>query len=336
MKFAILMFLATLGLAVSAGYLSVTGFAMTFSNTFWQAFALASSLEIGKLICASFLYRYWTTIHSAMRIGMVTVVIGLMLFTSASIYGYLSASYQSSSLTLNSNNSQLTSMQDELTRDLARKTEIDKQISQLPINYVGARQKLQKSFGPELDQINNRITLLNGELLTLKGQTIKDEAHVGPIIFVAKTMGMSSDAAMSWFIFLVVLVFDPLAVMMTLGTNHVLLEARREKDKKMFGIQPAQVVPLTTTIAPIEPVAVVPMPAEPIGLDDPLPTDGPLPPIPTLIDPLADEEYEEDDSGIDDRLARIERAVGTIASATQADQLRRQMTQQLRTNTFPK
>lgn len=236
--FGVIMFLSTLALAGAAGYLSVTGFAMTFKETFWQALALAAALEVGKLVSASFLYRYWRDISKSLRNGMIVAVTGLMLFTSLGIYGYLSSSYQSSSVTLNTNTTILATLEEERTKLQERKMEIDKQISNLPIDYVSARQKLQASFGPEQERATSRIAEIDSEVLKLKQETIKEEAHVGPVIFIAKSLGIPAESAINWFIFLVVVVFDPLAVMMTLATNHVMMKRKDSVDGQVDAATP--------------------------------------------------------------------------------------------------
>lgn len=306
MIFAGVMIIATLALALSAGYLSVMGFAMTFQETFWQALALAASLEAGKLVAASFLYRYWSTIKWSMKVGMVAAVIGLMAFTSAGIYGYLSASYQTSSVGLNVNSQRVEMLDEERERSIARKTEIDAQITNLPIDYVSARQKLQQSFGPELERLNNRITEIDAEMLTLKQQTIQDEAHIGPVIFVAGTLGIGADVAISWFILLVVLVFDPLAVMMTLGTNHVLLEnTRLRREAKLVKQTPTPEPEPTNPQAPakdLESTAVEPEPAP---------------------EQERGEELAEPTSDDSNRLGQIEETVASIAEMLRREEAQR-------------
>lgn len=229
MLFALVMIIATLAIAASAGYLSVIGFATTFSATFWQALVLAASLETGKLVAASFLYRYWSSAQFLLKSVMMISVAGLMIFTSAGIYGYLTSSYQSGTLTLNTTTQQVTILEEERARLLARKQEIDAQITQLPTNYVTARRQLMATFGPELEQLNARLPAIDQQLLELKTSTVSEEASVGPIIFVAKTFGIDSDRAVNYFISLVVLVLDPLAVAMTLATNHVLMRLKHDR-----------------------------------------------------------------------------------------------------------
>lgn len=252
MWFALLMFLTTLCIAGSAGYLSVIGFATTFQSTFWQAAALAASLEVGKLVGASFLYRYWKTAQATLKAVMVFSIFGLMLFTSAGIYGYLTASYQTSNVTLDTTTTQVSSLEEEKARLQKRKQDIDLQISQLPSNHVKDRQKLMKTFGPELDVLNARLPLIDVELVKIKQSTIQEEAHVGPIIFVAETFGIDKGKAVNWFILLIVCVFDPFAVAMTLATNHAMTEGRKRRDPQPIDLPIIGPIPVTppTTQAP--------------------------------------------------------------------------------------
>jgi len=45
-------------LAGCAAFFSVKGIALLFAASFWSVAVMAGSLEIAKLVCASYLYRY--------------------------------------------------------------------------------------------------------------------------------------------------------------------------------------------------------------------------------------------------------------------------------------
>ena len=51
---------------------------------------MAGSLELGKLVTASFLYRYWNVINYFQKVYMTIATIVLIFITSAGIFGYLS------------------------------------------------------------------------------------------------------------------------------------------------------------------------------------------------------------------------------------------------------
>ena len=76
-----------------AAFFSVTGIGMLFSGSFIAVCMMASSLEVGKLVTASFLYRYWNTINWLQKSYMTIATIILIGITSMGIFGFLSNSY---------------------------------------------------------------------------------------------------------------------------------------------------------------------------------------------------------------------------------------------------
>ena len=88
---------SALFIAGCAAYFSVRGIALTFGavSTFTvPIIIMASSLEFGKLIAASFLYRNWKTCHPTLRTYLSLAVVLLIGITSAGIYGYLSQAFE--------------------------------------------------------------------------------------------------------------------------------------------------------------------------------------------------------------------------------------------------
>ena len=88
---------AALFIAGCAAYFSVRGIALTFgavSSFTVPIIIMASSLEFGKLIAASFLYRNWHTCNKTLRTYLSLAVLLLIGITSAGIYGYLSQAFE--------------------------------------------------------------------------------------------------------------------------------------------------------------------------------------------------------------------------------------------------
>ena len=83
------------GLLISsvAAWFSVTGIAQLFSGSFWSVVIMAGSLEFGKLVAASFIYRYWDFVGWIQKTYMTAAVIILIGITSMGIFGFLSNSY---------------------------------------------------------------------------------------------------------------------------------------------------------------------------------------------------------------------------------------------------
>jgi hypothetical protein len=88
---------AALFIAGCAAYFSVRGIALTFgavSSFTIPIIIMASSLEFGKLVAASFLYRNWHTCNRTLRTYLLLAVVLLIGITSAGIYGYLSQAFE--------------------------------------------------------------------------------------------------------------------------------------------------------------------------------------------------------------------------------------------------
>ena len=64
----IMLILSVILIAGSAGYFSIYGLAATFSGIFIPVIIMGASLEFGKLVTASFLYRYWNHLKIMMKV----------------------------------------------------------------------------------------------------------------------------------------------------------------------------------------------------------------------------------------------------------------------------
>jgi len=96
-------------LAACAAFFSIKGIALLFAASFWSVAIMAGSMELAKLVSASYLYRFWDKINKILKKYMVSAVILLMAITSLGIFGFLSDAFQRNfsqySLNLNKINS---------------------------------------------------------------------------------------------------------------------------------------------------------------------------------------------------------------------------------------
>lgn len=229
MIFIALLVLTTMALAGAAGFFAVFGLAATFSGTFWSVVFMGGALEAGKLMAASYLYRYWEQTNIWLKTYLMAGVLTLMVLTSVGIFGYLSAGYQTDVLPLKQMEEQVQMLEQERTRLMDRKVQIDNQIAQLPSNSVSGRTRLIREFGSEQTALTNRITELDAQIVEMKGQFIEKQAHIGPITYIASVFGLDTDNATKYMIFLIIFAFDPMAVALTLATNIAI--RRREEEK---------------------------------------------------------------------------------------------------------
>tara|TARA_R110001592_G_scaffold17786_1_gene74354 strand:+ start:538 stop:2409 length:1872 start_codon:yes stop_codon:yes gene_type:complete len=90
MLFGILTLITALAIAGVAAWFSIAGLMIFFGGMPLSIAIMAGTLEVGKLLTASWLYRYWSETSILLRTYLTTAVVVLMLITSAGIYGYLS------------------------------------------------------------------------------------------------------------------------------------------------------------------------------------------------------------------------------------------------------
>lgn len=81
-------------LASCAAFFSVKGIALLFAASFWSVAIMAGTMELAKLVSASYLYRYWNETSKILRKYMLIATILLMVITSLGIFGFLSDAFQ--------------------------------------------------------------------------------------------------------------------------------------------------------------------------------------------------------------------------------------------------
>ena len=233
--FIFLLAFSALFIAGNAAFFSITGLSHLFAGAFWSVVIMASSLELGKLVTASFLHRYWHILSNWIKLYLVTGCVVLVFITSIGIFGYLSKAYQGSTLQLNEISLQLNLYEEELDRLVENKAylqeEMDIQVNSLPDNYVTARKNLRNEYYEQISKVTSQISNVTSEISDLKISILKTGADVGPILYVADAFNTDVDTVVKWLIFILILVFDPLAVALVLATNIAIQKYREDKDK---------------------------------------------------------------------------------------------------------
>ena len=90
MLFGILTLITALAIAGVAAWFSIVGLMLLFSGMPMSIAVMAGTLEVGKLLTASWLYRYWNETSIMLRAYLTAAVVILMVITSIGIFGYLS------------------------------------------------------------------------------------------------------------------------------------------------------------------------------------------------------------------------------------------------------
>ena len=149
--------LAALAVSGSAAFYSVYGLSKLFAGATFEVIIMAGSLEVAKLVTASLLYQYWSTINKTLRTYLTVATVVLVLITSMGIYGFLSAAYQDTYRQLTVKENQTSFL--EQKRDFY----------QLDVNR----------YDEELKRISNNISVLSNA----RSQTIqvRDTSVVGGV-----------------------------------------------------------------------------------------------------------------------------------------------------------
>lgn len=242
MLLSYLMLAVALCLSAVAAFYSIAGLAAIFAAAVVPIVIMGSILEAAKLVVTVWLHEYWDRCRLAMKLYLVPAVFFLMVITSMGIFGFLSKAHLDQAVP---------------TGDVASKVQlIDEKIKTEKDNIEAARKALRqmddavdqtmarsndekgadKAAGLRRSQARERgvlqndiaaaqkkIATLNEERAPIASELRKVEAEVGPIKYIAALIyGDNPDAnllekAVRWVIIILVIVFDPLAIMMLLA-----------------------------------------------------------------------------------------------------------------------
>ena len=224
--------LSALLIAGSAAFFSVFGLSKLFAGAELSVIIMAGSLEFGKLVAASFLYRYWDKINSLQKIYMTLATVILVLITSAGIFGFLSNAYQGATVEFEKQSTSLIFMEERLEQlqedKVFLKEELQQSISELPENFRTAKKKLREDYQPQITEVNQKMLVLKGQIGDLKTSLVETGVDVGPAIYIARTFQTDIDTVVKFFIFVLIFVFDPMAVMFVISYNVILQDKNKE------------------------------------------------------------------------------------------------------------
>lgn len=239
MKFAILTLLTSLVIAGVAAWFSIAGLMTIFSASSIAIAVMAGSLEVGKLVSASWLYRNWKNTGVFLKTYLSLAVLLLMFITSMGIFGYLSRAHLEQTATMSVDYSlDLEILQSRVDAEQFKIDNLRNRIAGLndvlttsrneDKNYVNRTQQAERAeINTDIDEALNNIQQLNEQMLPLKRDVAKIEAEIGPLKYIADLIYGDEakdhfDEAVRWVIILIVFVFDPLAVAMLIAANQTL------------------------------------------------------------------------------------------------------------------
>ena len=247
-KFSTLVGFSALFIAGCAAFFSIFGLAKLFAGATIAVIFMASSLEIGKLVAASFLYRYWKKISLTMKTYMSVGVVVLVFITSAGIFGFLSNAYQGATIEFEKQSATLFYQEDRLEQleedKVYLKDELTQAVNSLPDNFPTAKRKLREEYNPKVFALNDQILEIKQNIGDLKVALVETGVDVGPAIYLARVFETDIDTVVKFFIFILIFVFDPMAVALIISynvithTEKVVVRIKKiKKNKKKNGIR---------------------------------------------------------------------------------------------------
>jgi Skp family chaperone for outer membrane proteins len=254
MILAWLLLLTGLTISSVAIYYSVVGLTAIFSAAAIPIMIMGVSLEVAKLVCATWIKQYWTRVPMLMKTYMVTAVVLLMLITSMGIFGFLSKAHNDQNLVsgdvqskiaiydekiktardnIEANRKALKQMDEAVDQVMGRST--DEKGADKAVAIRRSQAKDRQALGRDIEANQRIISTLNDEAAPIRAEVRKVEAEVGPIKYIAAFLyGVTPDAGMlekavTWIIITIVVVFDPLAVIMLLAAQMTFAWRRGEE-----------------------------------------------------------------------------------------------------------
>jgi hypothetical protein len=157
MVFGIITLLSALTISAIAIYYSVAGLAAIFAAAVIPIIIMGVALEVGKLVTAVWLHRYWDRAVWWMRTYLSVAVLVLMFITSMGIFGFLSKAHIEQTSLSQEQVALIDTLNDKETRSTAKidrwRGELDRLVKGEDVRVDGLIEKEQEG----LDKIYARI-----------------------------------------------------------------------------------------------------------------------------------------------------------------------------------
>ena len=240
-----------LTISAVAAYYSIVGLIAIFSAAAIPIAVMGIVLEAGKLITASWLYQNWKIVPSLLKGYLCSAVFILMFITSMGIFGFLSKAHIEQTTIASDNTLEIELLQSSIERELTGIGRAENQLNLLDnalerymelgavtkgLNARKEQQGERNELSKTITESTQTITTLTKNKSALLKEQITISAEVDPIRYIAELFyGESTQAiledAVRWVIILLVLVFDPLAVLLLIAANISFSQMKRAKKR---------------------------------------------------------------------------------------------------------
>ena len=223
-----------------AAYFSIAGLVAIFPGATLAVTLMGAALELGKLVSASWIYRFWNKTNILMKAYFIVAVMMLSFITSIGIFGYLTRAHVEGTQGLDANVEQITLLDEQVANERQNVTMARQALQQMDAavnNLVGdvkrvdravqirnAQRRERTSLMQSITVSNNKIQELQKQKADLNVGQRKLETEVGPIKYVAQMVYDQDDAstidkAVRLLTLMLIFVFDPLAILLVIAAN---------------------------------------------------------------------------------------------------------------------
>jgi len=234
-----------IALSAIAAFFSIAGLVAIFSAAVIPIIIMGSFLEAAKVVSISWLYRNWKECPATIRYYLIIAIAILMIITSMGTFGYLSKAHSDQSIVsgdvlnkLEVYNEKINLIKENIDSSKKALKQNDEAVDQLmgrskdergaerAISVRKAQQSERVRIQGEIKTLQKDLDKLYEERAPILSQARKVEAEVGPIKYIASLFygnSISSEVlekAVRLVIILIVIVFDPLAVILLIAANH--------------------------------------------------------------------------------------------------------------------
>ena len=263
-----LLFAVALSLSAIAAYYAVMGLIAIFAAAVVPIAVMGTLLEVSKLTVASWLYQNWKGIPKLLKGYFTIALIVLMLLTSMGIFGFLSKAHLDQAVPSGDVASKLALIDEKIKTEKENINASRKELSQLDAQVdqtigrttdasgaeraIAIRRGQQKDRARILKDIGDsqaKVAKLNEERAPIASEVRKVEAEVGPIKYIAALIYEESaseevlEKAVRIVTIMIVLVFDPLAVLLLIAANWNLRNGIKQSWTSLFLKEPAHDFP---------------------------------------------------------------------------------------------
>lgn len=239
-----LLFGTAVVLSSVAAYYSIIGLTAIFSASVVPIIIMGTILEFAKLVVAAWLYRSWDNVPLLLKTYFTIALVILMTLTSVSIFGFLSKAHLDQAIPTGNTADKVLIIDDKIKTEkdniLSAKAtikQLDSQVDQTiarssdnkgtdrSIQIRRSQIKERSALLSEISSAQTKIAKLNDERAPIATELRKVEAEVGPIKYIAALIYGDAleqnmlEKAVRIVIIMIVIVFDPLAVLLLIAAN---------------------------------------------------------------------------------------------------------------------